>query len=49
MFQFNLENQSQNFKLYVKRNTTYYKLNILHHEGLTMIKKILTLLSCIYV
>jgi hypothetical protein len=27
----------------------YYKLNIVHHDGLKMIEKILILLSCIYV
>jgi hypothetical protein len=29
--------------------TTYYKFNIVHCDGLIMIEKVLTLLSCIYV
>jgi hypothetical protein len=43
------------FDLFRTRNffqflyTTYYKFKIVHHDGLIMIEKILTLLSCIYV
>jgi hypothetical protein len=36
-------------KIFQTLYTTYYKFNIVHHDGLTMIEKGSTLFSCIHV